>query len=99
MWRSPLHYLGYTLEWSLVLEHVCAGGGNVTFHGIYICFPRESFIIDISMHLWATLGCGMFSCPGNLVWPVRGALDTPSVKSVAHRAVCAEISSSSDVKS
>ena len=36
MWRSPLHYLGYTLELSLVLEHVCAGGGgNVTFHGIY----------------------------------------------------------------
>ena len=28
---------------SLVLEHVCAGGGgNVTFHGIYIYgFPRE----------------------------------------------------------
>ena len=24
----PLHYLGYTLEWSLVLEHVCAGGGG-----------------------------------------------------------------------
>ena len=36
VWRSPLHYLGYTLEWSLVLEHVCAGGGNVTFHGIYM---------------------------------------------------------------
>ena len=36
--RSPLHYLGYTLECSLVLEHVCAGGGNVTFHGIYM-FP------------------------------------------------------------
>ena len=41
VWRSPLHYLGYTLEWSLVLEHVCAGGGgNVTFHGIYIV-PAE----------------------------------------------------------
>ena len=48
VWRSPLHYLGYTLEWSLVLEHVCAGGGNVTFHGIYICFPRKSFIIGVS---------------------------------------------------
>ena len=22
-----LRYLGYTFEWSLVLEHVCAGGG------------------------------------------------------------------------
>ena len=39
MWRPPLRYLGYTLEWSLVLEHVCAGGGgNVTFLGIY-SFP------------------------------------------------------------
>ena len=28
-----LRYLGYTLEWSLVLEHVCAGGGgNVAFN-------------------------------------------------------------------
>ena len=26
MWGFPLRYLGYTLEWSLVLEHVCAGG-------------------------------------------------------------------------
>ena len=39
VWRPPLRYLGYTLEWSLVLEHVCAGGGgNVTFFGIY-SFP------------------------------------------------------------
>ena len=39
VWRSPLHYLGYTLEWSLVFgAHLCwgGGGGNVTFHGIYI---------------------------------------------------------------
>ena len=42
-----------------------------------------------SMHLWATLGCGMFSCHGNLVWLVRGALDAPSVKSVAYHALCA----------
>ena len=28
VWRCPLHYLGYTLEWSLVLDHVCAGGGG-----------------------------------------------------------------------
>ena len=29
-----LRYLGYTLQWSLALEHVCAGGGggNVTFN-------------------------------------------------------------------
>ena len=61
-------------------------------------FPRESFIIDISMHFWATLKCGMFGCHGELVSPVRGALDAPSVKSVSYHAVCAEISCSSDVK-
>ena len=44
MWRSPLEYSGYSLEMSLVLEHVCAGGGggNVTFFGIQV--PRERFI-------------------------------------------------------
>ena len=26
----------------------------VTFHGIY-SFPRDSFIVDISMHFWATV--------------------------------------------
>ena len=36
VWRSPLHYLGYTLELSLVFgARLCWwGGGNVTFHGI-----------------------------------------------------------------
>ena len=31
------------------LEHICAwgGGGNVTFHGTQ--FPREYFIIDVSL--------------------------------------------------
>ena len=45
VWRSPLEYSGYSLEVSLVLEHVCAGGGgggNVTFHGMQV--PRELFI-------------------------------------------------------
>ena len=73
---------------------------NVTFHGIW--FPWESFIIGVSyqvMHLWATLGCGVFSCHSKLVNHVRGSMSAPSVKSVAHRAVCAEIWNSSDVKS
>ena len=54
VWRSPLHYLGYTLEWSLVLEHVCAGGGgsNVTFPGIG--FPANTFISNDSMYFGAT---------------------------------------------
>ena len=51
------------------------------------------------LYLWATLGCGVFSCHGILVWPVRGSTSAPSIQSVAHHAVCAEFSSSSDVKS
>ena len=63
-------------------------------------FPAGITLSLVSvMHLWATLGCGVFSCHSNLVWPVRGSLGAPSMKSVAHHAVCAEISSSSDVKS
>ena len=39
VWRSLLHYFGYTLEWSLVFgARLC--WGNVTFHGIYIV-PAE----------------------------------------------------------
>ena len=46
VWRSPLHYLGYTLEWSLVFgARLCwGGGGNVTFHGIYMV-PAEIHIV------------------------------------------------------
>ena len=53
-------------------------------------FPRVSV-----MHLWTTLGCGVLSCHSDLVWPVRGSLGAPSMKSP----LCAYISSSSDVKS
>ena len=63
-----------TLEWSLVfLEHVCAGGGggNVTFHGIY-SFPRDSFIVNISMHFGATLEVACSGCHSDLVSYVRG---------------------------
>ena len=66
------------------------GGGNVTFHGIY-SFPRDSFIVNISMHFWATvdvISCHLFA----------GARDAPSMKSVSYHAVCAVISVSSDVK-
>ena len=97
-WRSPLDYLGYTLEWSLVLEHVCVGGGNVTFQCIYSSRGNPLSLMSV-IYLWATLGCGVFSCHGILVWPIRGSLGAPFMKSVAHRAVCAEFSSSSDVKS
>ena len=41
--RSPLEYSGDSLEMSLGLEHVCAGGGgSVTFRGMQV--PREHFI-------------------------------------------------------
>ena len=56
MWRSPLHYLGYTLEWSLVFgARLCwgGGGGNVTFHGIYMVSRGNYFIIGVS---YAPLG-------------------------------------------
>ena len=39
VWRSQLHYLGYTLKWSLVFgARLCwgGGGGNVTFHDIQV---------------------------------------------------------------
>ena len=65
MWRSPLDYLGYTLELSLVLEHVCAGGGNVTFYGIYSSRGNPLSLMLV-LYLWATLGCGVFSCHGIL---------------------------------
>ena len=74
MWRSPLHYLGYTLEWSLVFwsTFVLGGGGdNVTFHGIY-SFPRDSLIVNISMHFWATLDMTCSGSQGDPVSPVRG---------------------------
>ena len=64
---------------------------SVTFHGIYIWFPAGItllFLVSV-MHLWATLGCGVFNCHGNLVWPVRGSLGAPSMNSVAHRSLCA----------
>ena len=66
------------------------GGGNVTFHGIY-SFPRDSFIVNISMHFGATLEVACSGCHSDLVSPVRGARDT-------YQAVCEVISMSSDVK-
>ena len=65
-------YLGHTLEWSLVFwsTFVLGGGGNVTFHGIYI--PRDSFIVNISMHFWATLDMTCSGSQGDLVSPVHG---------------------------
>ena len=76
----PLHYLGYTLEWSLVFGARLCWGGNVTFHGIY-SFPRDSFIVNISMHFWATLDMTCSGSQGDLVSPVRGG---------AGRALCEE---------
>ena len=54
VWRSPLHYLGYTLEWSLVFgARLCWGGGNLRFHGIYMVSRGNYFIIGVG---YAPLG-------------------------------------------
>ena len=52
----------------------------VTFHGIY-SFPRDSFIVNISMHFWATLDMTCSGSQGDIVSPVRGG---------AGRALCEE---------
>ena len=67
-------YLGMvTSFWS---TFVLGGGGNVTFHGIYIWVPAGITLSLVSvMHLWATLGCGVFSCHSNLVNHVRGVYE------------------------
>ena len=69
----------------------------MTFHGIY-SFPRDSFIVNISMHFWATLDMTCSGSQGDLVSPVRGARDAPPMKSISYHAVCVVISVSSDVK-
>ena len=68
----------------------CLGviNASVTFHGIY-SFPRDSFIVNISIHFWATLDMTCSGSQGDLVSPM---------KSVSYHAVCAVISVSSDVK-
>ena len=50
------------------------------------------------MHFWATLEVACSGCHSDLVSPVRGARDAPSMKSVSYHAVCSVISVSSDVK-
>ena len=57
-------YLGsVTCFWS---TFVLGGGGNVTFHGNTV--PAGDTLSLISaLYLWATLGCGVFGCHGNLV--------------------------------
>ena len=59
-------YLGMvTYFWSTFV----LGGCNVTFHGIYIVSPRDSFIVGVSMHLWATLCMTCSGSQGDLVPP------------------------------
>ena len=81
-------YLGMvTSFWSTFV--LGGGGGNVTFYGIYMFTAGITLSLVSVMHLWATLGCGVFSCHSNLVNQVRGSMSTPSVKSIAHRSLCA----------
>ena len=88
-------YLGMvTCFWSTFVR-----GRGVMWHSmVYIWVPAGITLSRVSvMHQWATLGCDVFSCHSNLVNHVRGSMSTPSRKSIAHRPLCAEISSSSDV--
>ena len=52
------------------------GGGNVTFHGIYMVSPRDSFIVGVSMHLWATLCMTCSGSQGDLVLSVSRGRET-----------------------
>ena len=70
MWRPPLRYLGYTLEWSLVLEHVCAGGGGVMWHSLYRRVSR--FIVGVSVVFWTTIRCGVMSVAMTFLVCARG---------------------------
>ena len=71
---------------------VLGGGGNVTFHGIY-SFPRDSFIVNISMHFWATLDMTCSGSQGDLVSPVRwGAGRTLYEEGLLSRSLCADFS-------
>ena len=69
----------------------------VTFHDIY-SFPRDSFIVNISMHFGATLEVACSGCHSDLVIYVRGTWDAPPMKSVSNQSVSAVISMSSDAK-
>ena len=39
---------------------------------VYTVFPWDSFIVNISMHFWATVDVVWLGCRGDLVLPVRG---------------------------
>ena len=57
-------YLGsVTSFWS---TFVLGGGGNVTFHGNSVPAGNTLSLMS-ALYLWATLGCGVFGCHGNLV--------------------------------
>ena len=73
-----------------LLNDIICYSKYVTFHGIYIWVPAGiTLSLVLVMHLWATLGCDVFSCHSNLVNHVRGSMSAPSRKSVAHRPLCA----------
>ena len=58
----------------------------MTFHGIY-SFPRDSFIVNISMHFWPTLDMTCSGSQGDLVSLFAGARDAPSMKSISMKSI------------
>ena len=69
----------------------------VTFHGICMVSPRDSFVVGVSVHLWATLCVTCSGSQGDLMPPVSRGRGTRPLGVSCH-AVCAVISVSPDVK-
>ena len=65
---------------------------SVTFHGIY-SFPRDSLIVNISMHFWATLDMTCSGSQGDPVSPVRwGAGRALYEERLLSRSLCGDFS-------
>ena len=82
------------MEWSLIFgARLCwGGGGSVTFHGIYMVSPRDSFIVGVSMHLWATLCMTCSGSQGDLVPHVsRGARRALWAERLLSRSLCGDL--------
>ena len=61
----------------------------MVFHG----FPRDSFIVDISMHFWATVDVVWLGCRGDLVSPVRGGAGRALYEErILSRSLCGDFS-------
>ena len=81
----------------LFLEHVCAGGGGQCDIPWYRAFPRNPFIINISMYFGATEKWHVQMVMVSRVVQLAGASDTPPGTHVSNRGVVAVILMKADV--